>query len=236
MNKITIGRSADNNIVIAGPYVSSYHAELLILDDGTMLFIDHSTNGTMVNGEFLRNSRCNVTRNDYIEFPGQFCLDWSQIPSPCVPAYGGAPARVAQAPQQQYAQQQYSQQQYAQQAAPYPAQSVEVSMGFGEALTKFWKNYFNYSDRARRKEYWFMVLWNMIFSIIPVIGWLVLLAASLGYLSLMVRRLHDIGKSGWFLLLGLIPLVGGIILLVFCCTDSEKGPNKWGNSPKYSIG
>lgn len=106
-------------------------------------------------------------------------------------------------------------------------------MGFVEVLTRFWKNYFNFSGRARRKEYWLMVVWNMIFGCVPVIGWLVILAGCIGYLSLLVRRLHDSGKSGWFALLGLIPLVGGIIMLVFCCQDSDRCQNKWGASPKY---
>jgi uncharacterized membrane protein YhaH (DUF805 family) len=48
-----------------------------------------------------------------------------------------------------------------------------------------------------------------------------------------VRRLHDTGRSGWWLLIGLIPLVGAVVLIVFFCTDSERGPNRWGPSPKY---
>jgi uncharacterized membrane protein YhaH (DUF805 family) len=47
-----------------------------------------------------------------------------------------------------------------------------------------------------------------------------------------VRRLHDVGKSGWMMLIALIPLVGGIWLLVLMCTDSQSGPNKWGENPK----
>jgi len=58
------------------------------------------------------------------------------------------------------------------------------------------------------------------------------LAVMVPSLAVSVRRLHDIGKSGWTILLGLIPFVGGIILLVFCCQDSQPGENKWGASPK----
>ena len=78
-----------------------------------------------------------------------------------------------------------------------------------------------------------MTVWTIIFSIIPVLGWLVILAGLIGYISLAVRRLHDSGKSGLMLLLGLLPLVGWIIMLVFYCQDSERGPNKWGPSSKY---
>ena len=51
-------------------------------------------------------------------------------------------------------------------------------------------------------------------------------------LAVMVRRLHDIGKNGVYILMGLIPLVGGIILLIYACTEGTKGPNEFGPSPK----
>lgn len=53
-------------------------------------------------------------------------------------------------------------------------------------------------------------------------------------LAIAVRRLHDIGKSGWFLLVAFIPFIGGLILLYFFFQDSEREPNAWGPSPKYS--
>ena len=59
------------------------------------------------------------------------------------------------------------------------------------------------------------------------------LATVVPHLSLSVRRLHDIGKGGVYLLLGLIPTVGSIIILVFCCTDSQPGINQYGTSEKY---
>jgi uncharacterized membrane protein YhaH (DUF805 family) len=78
-----------------------------------------------------------------------------------------------------------------------------------------------------------MMVWNMIFGIIPIVGWLVLFLSCIGAISLAVRRLHDSGKSGFFLLLGLIPFIGAIILFVLYCQDSERGANKWGPSSKY---
>ena len=270
MRKVTIGRNADNNIVIADQSVSGYHADLEIHDNGEMIFRDHSTNGTMVNGNYLHNDFCYVYGNDNIVFPGQHKLDWSLTG---VAAPAEAPAAVsAPAPQpapqpvyQQPAPQQPAPQPVYQQPAPQPVYQQPVpqpvyqqpvpapqpapqpvyqqpapqqlyqigDISFTGVLTSFWKNYFNFSGRARRKEYWLMMVWNMIFGIIPIVGWLVLFLSCIGAISLAVRRLHDSGKSGFFLLLGLIPFIGAIILFVFYCQDSERGANKWGPSSKY---
>jgi len=58
------------------------------------------------------------------------------------------------------------------------------------------------------------------------------LAVMIPSLAVTVRRLHDIGKSGWYYFIGLIPFIGGIILLVWFCQDSEAGSNQWGANPK----
>ncbi len=106
-----------------------------------------------------------------------------------------------------------------------------------------------FSGRARRKEYWMFVLFNIIFSLVVgfiggflygvtnVTAFLYLstifnLAMFLPGLSVGVRRLHDTDKSGWFVLLALIPIVGAIILLVFMCLDSNPGANRFGPNPK----
>lgn len=103
----------------------------------------------------------------------------------------------------------------------------------------------DFNGRARRKEYWMFFLCNFVVSLVlgivmglisetaaNVVNILYTLALLLPGLSLGVRRLHDTGKSGWFMLLGLIPLVGAIILLVFFCTDSQPGSNEYGPNPK----
>ena len=106
------------------------------------------------------------------------------------------------------------------------------------------KNYANFSGRARRREFWMFYLANVIIGIvlgvlavIPIIGNLLStvygLAVLIPSLAVAIRRLHDIGKSGWWCLFGLIPLVGGILLLIWACTDSKAEPNQWGASPKY---
>ena len=103
-----------------------------------------------------------------------------------------------------------------------------------------------FDGRARRKEYWMFYLINIIISIvfniilyasqqstsIALIMLLYTLAIFLPSLGVSIRRLHDTGRSGWFVLISLIPLIGAIILLVFLCQDSQPGANKYGENPK----
>ena len=111
-----------------------------------------------------------------------------------------------------------------------------------EWYLKVLKQYADFSGRARRKEYWMFYLFNIIFTIVasiidgvlgmPIFYLIYALAMLIPGLAVAVRRLHDVGKSGWMFLVVLIPLVGGIWLLVLMCTDSEAGDNKWGENPK----
>ena len=66
----------------------------------------------------------------------------------------------------------------------------------------------------------------------PSISYIYSLAVFVPSLAVGVRRLHDMGKSGWFLLIGLIPIVGWILLIIWLCTDSEPASNEWGANPK----
>ena len=111
------------------------------------------------------------------------------------------------------------------------------------------KQYADFNGRARRKEYWMFVLFNTIFSILamaldnvlgiaieavgygPLYGLYVLTVLIPG-LAVLTRRLHDIGKSGWMILIALIPLIGAIWLLVLMVTDSNPGENRYGTNPK----
>ncbi|MFN2547855.1 MAG: DUF805 domain-containing protein [Myxococcales bacterium] len=108
------------------------------------------------------------------------------------------------------------------------------------------KKYADFSGRARRRDYWMFVLINfliacalgvlgMMFRGAAVLSWLYSLAVLVPSLAVAVRRMHDIGKSGWWLLIGFIPLVGAIILLVWACTDGERGDNEYGPDPKSSV-
>ncbi|MCL2761433.1 MAG: DUF805 domain-containing protein [Desulfuromonadales bacterium] len=102
--------------------------------------------------------------------------------------------------------------------------------------------YAKFDGRARRKEYWYFTLVNIIIGIIIGILsristiFLVLdlywLAVLIPGIAVAIRRLHDIGKSGWFLLLGLIPIIGALILLYFYVLDSQPGENQYGSNPK----
>ena len=105
------------------------------------------------------------------------------------------------------------------------------------------KKYAVFEGRARRTEYWMFFLFNLIISFVigfvegmfgsPGILYLIYaLAVLIPGIAVSVRRLHDIGKSGWWILIGLVPLVGPIILLVFAVMDSQPGDNEFGPNPK----
>ncbi len=113
-----------------------------------------------------------------------------------------------------------------------------------------WKKYAVCDGRARRTEYWMSVLFNgligiafsflycmlLYFSESAAIGMVVLsliysLAVFIPTLAVEVRRLHDTGRSGWWLLLNFVPF-GDIVLLVFFCLDSQPGENQYGPNPK----
>lgn len=108
------------------------------------------------------------------------------------------------------------------------------------------KNYVGFEGRARRKEYWMFVLVNFIIGLIlslieslaewpEVLSGLYSLFILLPSLAVGVRRLHDTGRSGWWMLIGLIPIIGTIILIVFDCQDSQEDTNKYGPNPKVDI-
>lgn len=108
-------------------------------------------------------------------------------------------------------------------------------VGFGKAVALFFKNYVNFSGRASRSEYWWIVLFNVLLFLplallsflFPLFGDLCTVALTIPQLSLSVRRLHDVGKSGAYWFMGLIPFAGGIILLVQYLKKSD-GDNQWG--------
>lgn len=115
------------------------------------------------------------------------------------------------------------------------------------------RNFANFSGRATRREYWMFQLASLLFLLsIYILGIflivlidpsmsIIMMGLSLLYslaliipgLSLYVRRLHDTGRSGWMILLGLIPFIGGWILLIFSLLDSQRGTNAYGPSLKY---
>lgn len=108
------------------------------------------------------------------------------------------------------------------------------------------KKYVEFDGRARRKEYWCFMLVNFLIAsgllfISSVVGrisseWTLnnIYAAAMFIpgLAVSVRRLHDTNRSGWFAMLGLIPIIGFIILIVFFAQDSHEGENQYGPNPK----
>lgn len=107
------------------------------------------------------------------------------------------------------------------------------------------ENYANFHGRARREEYWMFTLINVLIQIALGIVWVIVsgsdtnvlgalysLAVLIPALAVSVRRLHDTDRSGWWLLLALIPIIGALVVLYFFVLDSTPGTNKFGENPK----
>ncbi len=123
-------------------------------------------------------------------------------------------------------------------------------MGFSEAIQSGFRNYVGFSGRAARSEYWYWVLFAVLVgAVVKIIDFAMGFHAGLGVFSAIaglalilpdlavgVRRLHDRDKSGWFLLLCLIPLIGAIILLVWFCQRGTAGTNRFGPDPLAARG
>ena len=114
--------------------------------------------------------------------------------------------------------------------------------------TEVLKKYAVFSGRARRKEFWMFALINIGISIVlsildaiigtrtdsgfGILSGIYSLAVLLPSLAVGVRRLHDTGRSGWWILIGLIPLIGAIVLIVFYAQEGKPGDNQYGPDPK----
>ena len=132
-------------------------------------------------------------------------------------------------------------------------------MGFMEAVKHVFKNYATFSGRARRSEYWYFTLFNvLVITVLSILSSVIgvasysrssgaaaagsligsglmmvySLATMIPGLAVTCRRLHDVGKAGTYILFALIPFVGSILLLVWECQDSMPGPNQYGPNPK----
>ena len=100
-------------------------------------------------------------------------------------------------------------------------------MTFGQSIKTCFSKYVTFSGRATRSEYWWFALLCFIVGIIPLVNLLGLLL-FLPSVAVAVRRLHDVGKSGWNLLWAIIPLLGALYLLWLYIQESQPGANKWG--------
>lgn len=122
-------------------------------------------------------------------------------------------------------------------------------LNMGQAIRSVLNQYATFKGRARRSEYWW---WSLAYGIayvaaftldvclglgnesgMGVLSGILFLAVFIPGIAVLVRRLHDVGHSGWWILISLIPFFGGIVILIFCIQDSQPGDNEYGPSPKY---
>lgn len=138
------------------------------------------------------------------------------------------PQPEPQQPQYGYQQPQYGYQQP--QQPQYGYQPQPKSMDFGEAIKVCFNKFANFEGRARRSEYWWFILFVNIVSMVTCgIASIVFLVPVI---AVTARRLHDIGRSGWWQLISCVPLVGAILLLIWTVQDSDPGTNEYGPNPK----
>lgn len=122
-------------------------------------------------------------------------------------------------------------------------------MSFSQAVSSGFANYATFSGRTPRSGYWWWVLFSVIMAVLAsivdnILGFSIN-DQKVGYISAVVglvlllpsiavtfRRLHDIGRSGWWWLLSLLCFIGGIILFIFALQDSQPGTNQYGPNPK----
>jgi uncharacterized membrane protein YhaH (DUF805 family) len=124
-------------------------------------------------------------------------------------------------------------------------------MTISEAVKLSLARYASFDGRARRSEYWYFSIVHWLAMLLAgVVGYLAMLASPalgivlysiaffgtlLPHLAVSVRRLHDVNRTGWWYLFGLVPLLGTIALLVWYCTDGTRGPNRFGADPKATV-
>ena len=118
-----------------------------------------------------------------------------------------------------------------------------------EWYIKVINSYSDFNGRSRRKEYWMFTLWNILFALLaalldysfgivyPLVGYGPLSIAYALFvlvpgIAVTLRRLHDIGKSGWMYLVAFIPIVGWIWLLILLIKEGDQGNNAYGEDPK----
>ena len=256
IQKYSIGRNPDNQIVLNYPMISGYHADIIIDTNGNRpqyTFTDHSRNGSWINGQLLHQNSCLIAYGDSITFPGNIGFDWSCIANSnfIIPHNDTCISTPAAAGQNN--------------SGEFFPEDEKETITFTGAFKRFFTHYADFDTRSRRREYWFVTLWNVIISsAITCILSLMIAAAGVGImiddlssiasaggaililiiyfiyeiaiivpsLALTVRRIHDTGKSGWWILMSLIPLVGFVFVLIWSFSDSERVTNEWGPCPK----
>lgn len=119
-------------------------------------------------------------------------------------------------------------------------------MSFGEAISDGFSKYVTFEGRSSRSAYWWWYLFTLVvtavaqaldlaFDSVAVLSGIAGLALFLPSLAVLVRRFHDAGHSGWWVLIMLVPIVGFVVWLIFALTPS-KPPNEWGEGPDVPAG
>lgn len=239
MKIVKIGRNRDNDFVYQVPTISGYHADITFHDNGLCIYSDHSTNGTSINGKILKSGSQMIQYTDDIVLPGGVRLDLNRIRQFAL----GSDATVFGNNQEIHKQE-------------WPSGLNNNMAGdvftFSNFLPYIFSRYSDFTGRARRKEYWFLYLWNIIvFLAISVVGVsLAMINPGVGIvfsyvlcglyslvmlvpgLSVFVRRIHDINHHWTYMLFLLIPIARYVFLCIIIFQDSYPERNQWGPCPK----
>lgn len=258
---ITVGREGCD-ILIADDFmkVSRSHLDITYKQfTGGRYYVltDHSANGTLVNGRRLGRGESETIPADgatpqvYLASDANYPLNWEEVKFLIAEKLKAASAETETDTVEK---------------PVIPAQpnlytgnvaDTPSDVNFTDAIKLLFTRGLDFNGRSRRKEYWYVVLFNMLlvgglylfalivaFSgagrdvvtgtsvMVPILTWIYYLVTLIPSLALSVRRLHDIDKSGWYLLVGLLPFVGAIILLIWMAEDSEPVENDYGPCPK----
>lgn len=184
----------------------------------------------LINGLTPQSYVWNETMTNWapaMQVPEVAALLQQQQPAP--PAFDQQPPIPPQ-PDPQQPQYGYQQPQYGYQQPQYGYQPQPKSMDFGEAIKVCFNKFANFEGRARRSEYWWFILFvNLVSMVTCGIASIVFLVPVI---AVTARRLHDIGRSGWWQLISFVPLAGAILLLIWTVQDSDPGTNEYGPNPK----
>lgn len=194
------------------------------------MFCTNCGNQIPDNSAFCPN--CGTTPSAPAQQPQQPVYQQPQQPVYQQPAYPQQPAYqqpVYQQPQQP-AYQQPAYNGYAQPA--FGSEDAPRNVDFGEAIKIGFKKYATFKGRASKSEFWWFYLLSFLVSMLLSWTFIAPLAMFLPMLAVGVRRLHDIGKSGWYYLMSLIPIAGPIIVIVQWCKDSVPADNEYGPGPQ----